>query len=95
MHELVFTKPFSKDLAKLIKAHKLSETRVAKILQLLSIDPFNQSLRTHKVDSKNYGLAWSSRLTPDLRIIWKFEDDKVKILLLDIGGHSGKHKVYK
>jgi len=41
-------------------------------------------------------LAYSSRLTNDLRIIWNFENGKTKVLdVFDIGGHSGKSKVYK
>jgi mRNA-degrading endonuclease YafQ of YafQ-DinJ toxin-antitoxin module len=70
--------------------------KIVKVLQELSIDPFNVKLRTHKVESRLYGYVYSSRVSGDLRILWIFEDENdLIVLLLSVGGHSGKHKVYK
>jgi len=39
--------------------------------------------------------CFSSWLDPDLRIIWNFDgENKIVIILLDIGGHSGGKSVY-
>lgn len=97
MYNLIFTKSFDKRYKEFIcnKDQKL-EKRIDKALVLLKNNPFCFSLKSHKVNTKNYGVKWASRVTGDLRIIWDFANDKVMvIILLDIGGHSGKDKVYK
>ncbi len=61
----------------------------------LEKNPFELKLKTHKVQSKVVYKAWSSRISGDLRVIWDFNQDKIGVInLLDIGGHSGKNKVY-
>ena len=86
-----FTRIFKK-LAK--KNHEVKEL-VRKALKQIAKDPYHQTLRTHKVITSNYDVAYSSRISKDLRIIWIFSEDDNIILLLTIGGHSGKGKVYK
>ncbi len=45
---------------------------------------------------KNGDPAFSSRVNSDLRIIWDYSNNIPQVLdLIDIGGHSGKNKVYK
>ena len=60
-------------------------------------DPYAKTLKTHKAIAKIDGRqAMSSYVTDDIRIIWRFYGDKCEIIdLIDIGGHSGKGKVYK
>jgi mRNA-degrading endonuclease YafQ of YafQ-DinJ toxin-antitoxin module len=66
-----------------------------KALFLLQNDPFYPGLKTHKVSSRLFGNTYSSRVTGDIRIIWKFDENKtLTLLLLDLGGHSGRNKVY-
>jgi len=39
---------------------------------------------------------YSSKVTGDLRIIWNFDkNNNLFLILLDLGGHEGKNKVYK
>lgn len=57
--------------------------------------PFYPSLETHKVQTRFLGERWSSSVSGDVRIIWDFSNDRILILLLDIGRHNGKKKVYK
>ena len=95
-HRLEDTPPFKKSLKKLINSGRLNKEQIGKTLKLLKENPFTQSLKTHKVDTRNYGKVWSSRVDGDLRIIWHLDSkDQILILLLDIGGHSGSSKVYK
>lgn len=62
----------------------------------METDPKAPSLKSHMVNSSRHGKRWSSRVTGDLRIIWDFNKDKINILdILDLGGHSGKNKVYR
>jgi mRNA-degrading endonuclease YafQ of YafQ-DinJ toxin-antitoxin module len=96
-HLLVANEYFKKKVKKLLKADIQIKPTFQKVIEILEKNPFSPSLKTHKVISKNYGEAYSTRLTGDLRIIWQFGDknDEVRILnLLDVGGHSGTNKVY-
>jgi addiction module RelE/StbE family toxin len=96
MYVLVFTKTFDQSYKSIVKYNKELEKRTLKTLKLLQENPFYPSLKAHKVNTKNYGHKWSCWITGDMRIIWDFdENNKVRILLLTIGSHSGKHKEYK
>jgi mRNA-degrading endonuclease YafQ of YafQ-DinJ toxin-antitoxin module len=94
-YKLVVTKEFEKAYKSYIKKDKqLKEKFDVNILKLLN-DPFYKGLRTHKVNTRDHGLKYSSKLTGDLRIIWDFSENSSSVILLTIGGHSGKDKVYK
>lgn len=95
MYKIRFTKSFIKKLEKLIKRNPTLGNIIDKVFKQISLDPFLPSLKTHKVDAKDYGLVYSSRITGDLRLIWSFIDKNTLLIALDIGGHSGKNKVYK
>ncbi len=90
------SKRFGAELKKLIKSGRLSSELIRSKFKALENNPFDKSLRTHKVISKSNGLAYSSRVTNDLRIIWNFDSRRIKIIIIyDIGGHSGNKSVYK
>ena len=96
MFILIFTKNFDRTYASVVKKSKETERRIRKALHFLEQDPFYPSLKTHRVSTKNYGEKWSSFATGDIRIIWDYDaKDRLVIILLDIGRHSGAHKVYK
>lgn len=70
--------------------------QVVKTISLLHENPLFASLHTHKVSSARYGIRFSSKVTGDIRIIWDYDkNENLLILLLDLGGHSGKKRVYK
>ncbi len=94
-YQLEFTKKTAKKYKKLTTNNKQLQEKVQEILKILVDNPFNSKLKTHKVQIANYGIVYSSRITQDIRIIWDIENDKVTIILLDIGGHSGSKGVYK
>lgn len=96
MFRLIQTKPFLKAYQKLISGNLMLEKKIEKTLEALSEDPYQLNLHTHKVNISEIGIVHSSRVTGDLRILWEFlKKDEVLILLLKLGGHSGKHSVYK
>ncbi len=96
MYDLIPTASFQHSLKSILKDNKTLKIRINKTLQLLSSNPNYPSLKSHKVNTKNYGQRWSSWVTGDMRIIWDYDNaNRLVILLLDIGSHSGKHKVYK
>ena len=70
--------------------------RIKVTLQKLALNPAHPSLQSHKVNTRNYGIRWSWWVTGDLRIIWDYDtEQRLVIILLDIGTHSGAAKVYK
>lgn len=85
--KLQATNNFAKSAFKLSKNNLAISLQIQDSLISLSNDPFNISLRTHKVRTRLYGYAFSSRVNGDLRIIWLFERNR-DIILLDIGGHD-------
>jgi len=95
MYELISSKNFDKELKKLLLTRRLSKEQIKKVFLILMSNPFDNRLRTHKVNSRSYGLKYSSRVDGDLRIIWNFaENNKVILVLLTIGGHEGSKGVY-
>jgi mRNA-degrading endonuclease YafQ of YafQ-DinJ toxin-antitoxin module len=88
-------------LSKLLKNNSKLKEKVKNIVLDLSNNPFDISLKSHKVDAVVAQNVWSSSITGDVRIIWHFIQDEngmnqVQIIeLLDIGGHSGGKRVYK
>ncbi len=96
MYVLRFVSTFPPTYKVLIKGNKIFEKRTEKALKLLKNDPFYPSLKSHKVNTRNFGEKWSSWITSDLRIIWDFDEAKKQIiLLLAITKHSGSHREYK
>jgi mRNA-degrading endonuclease YafQ of YafQ-DinJ toxin-antitoxin module len=95
MYFLKFTKDFEKIYLKLTKSNFRLQKQFAKVLDLISEDPFYNSLKTHKVDTKKYQNVYSSSVSGDVRIIWKFDDrGDLVILILETGTHSGASQVY-
>lgn len=96
MFTLIFTKNFEETYISIIKENKAIEKKIRKALHFLEQDPFYPSLKTHKANTKQYEDKWSSWVTGDIRIIWEYDNkNRLTIIVLDIGGHSGTHKVYK
>lgn len=95
MYKIRSTRTFDEKYVRLVKKDYKAYKRVEKTLHLLEKDPFYPSLRTHKTNTRLYGQRYSSWVTGDLRLIWDFDvDDSIIIIVLDVGSHTGKHKVY-
>lgn len=95
MYELETTSHFRKKYQKLVLKDKNIQNKILKALEVLRKDPRYPSLKTHKVHIQKFEDVYSSYVTGDIRMIWEKIDDKQTLLLLDIGGHSGKQSVYK
>jgi mRNA-degrading endonuclease YafQ of YafQ-DinJ toxin-antitoxin module len=94
-YQLIYTKHFSFSIKKLVKKDRKLGDKIIKTLKILQNNPFDQKLLSHKVNARIYKTNWSSRVSGDIRIIWNFSsDDKLIILLLNIGSHTGNKKVY-
>ncbi len=96
MYDLHFASTFAPAYKALIKNNHELEKRTEKALRLLKNNPSYPSLKSHKVNTRNFGEKWSSWITGDLRIIWDFDETEGKIIiLLAITKHSGSHREYK
>ena len=92
----VSTPTFEQSYKKLIKGSQTKENLTKKAIKLMRINPFYPSLKSHKVNTRNFGEKWSSWITGDVRIIWDFDTVKNQvIILLAITQHSGSHREYK
>ena len=90
------TDPFKEKRAGIVENNEKLKKRLKTTLYKLASNPLHPSLESHKVNTPKHGVQWSSRITGDIRIIWKYgTSERLIIILLDIGGHSGSHKVYK
>jgi mRNA-degrading endonuclease YafQ of YafQ-DinJ toxin-antitoxin module len=96
MYHVVLSKIFEKRLALFVNQNKALEDKISNALDSLASDPTNPSLKSHKVNSKDFGMVWSSRVTGDLRLLWIY-DSKIKLVIiaLTLGTHTDKYKVYK
>lgn len=95
MYKLLFKAGFEVGYKKLTKDNGELKKRVLKSLKLLAQDPLYPSLKSHKVNTRDFNDVWSSWVTGDIRIIWRYHENVLMIELLSLGGHSGKKKVYK
>ncbi len=96
MYVLRFASSFDSTYKVLIKGNLDFGKRTEKALRLLKSDPFYPSLKSYKVNTRNFGGKWSSWITGDLRIIWDFDEmEKQIIVLFAIAKHSGSYREYK
>lgn len=96
MYKLVFAENFWRRYKQLTKKNPKLKGKIVKTFKLLSQDPKNPVLKSHKVATRRFGERWAAKVTGDIRIIWDYGKDKqLTILVLSLGSHSGKRKVYK
>ena len=95
MYKIELSEKFRKKYNQLVKNNEKLKEKINLTFEKLKKDPFETSLRTHKVHTSQFGEIFSSRITGDLRILWSIQNNICILLLLDIGGHSGKRNVYK
>jgi mRNA-degrading endonuclease YafQ of YafQ-DinJ toxin-antitoxin module len=62
------------------------ETRFWQKLEQFTVDPFNPSLKTHKLSGKLRDF-WSFSVDYDARVLFYFTEDK-KAVFVDIGSHD-------
>ena len=89
------TSSFDRRFKKFSKKNLSLKDDIWEILDKLSINPHDKSLKTHKVNSKMFNNVYSSRVNGSLRIIWGFDNkNSIVINIYDLGGHEGSTKVY-
>ncbi len=84
--KLIRTKKFSKKYSKIFSKQPELISKIDNTLRKISANPFDESLRTHKLKGNLFDL-YASIVTDDVRIIFDFvqEDNELCILLLTFG----------
>jgi len=85
--EISFSSSFKKAFKKKVKKVESIEKEFwLKLTQFIN-NPFDNSLKTHKLQGKLKDL-WSFSVQYDIRVVFYFEDNNNKAILLDIGNHD-------
>jgi addiction module RelE/StbE family toxin len=86
MIEIGFSSSFKRVFKKKIKGHKELEAKFWQKVEIFIKDPFDRTLRTHKLSGKLQGL-WSLSIGYDLRVIFYFAEEN-RVVFIDIGKHD-------
>jgi len=84
--EVSFSSSFKRAFKKRIKGNPDLETRFWQKLEQFTVDPFDPSLKTHKLSGKLKDL-WSFSVDYDERVLFYFTEDG-KAVFVDIGSHD-------
>ena len=85
--EIAFSKSFRKSFKKNIKGNKDLESLFWKKVETFINNPYEKSLRMHKLSGKLKEL-WSFSIDYDIRVILFFEDKQNKAIFIDFGSHD-------
>ena len=91
MKNLVWSPKFVRKFKRIAKKNTQLRIQIEKTLELLMEDPFDSSLRTHKLKGDLEGV-WSCSVDYDNRILFEFvidtESGEEEIFLLTLGSHD-------
>jgi len=87
MYEIKQTDTFEKKSIKFFKKHRDLVPKFKKIIEKLTDDPFENSLKTHKLKG-NLSDFYACSLTYQYRIILTIEIRDEEIFLVNIGTHD-------
>lgn len=89
MNNLIWTPRFIKSFKKVIKKNSFLKPKILKVLELIEFNPFDNKLKTHKLNGK-YKDYYACSIEYDLRIIFEIdtETNEILIILLNIGTHD-------
>lgn len=91
MRNLVLTSSFKRAFKRLVRRQPELEQQIEERLAILTADPFDPLLQTHKLKGKLSG-AWACSVEYDCRIVFNFaanpDSGAEEIVLIDIGTHD-------
>ena len=86
MIKVSFSSSFQRAFKKRIKGNTKLKSRFWAKLEIFTNNPFDPSLRTHKLSGKLKDL-WSFSVEYDQRVIFYFTDEE-NVVFIDIGNHD-------
>jgi len=91
LKNLVWSSAFIRTFKRLVRQNPQLRSVIEQTLQQLAEDPFNPSLRSHKLKG-DLADRWSCSIDYSNRILFKFvtnpDSNKEEILLLTLGSHD-------
>lgn len=91
MKNLVWSSAFIRAFKRLVRQNPQLRSAIEETLQQLAEDPFNHSLRSHKLKG-DLADRWSCSIDYSNRILFKFvtnpDSNEEEILLLTLGSHD-------
>jgi mRNA-degrading endonuclease RelE of RelBE toxin-antitoxin system len=93
-YTIQFSNIFEKEFAKLSAQNR---KQVVETVEVMKNDPYYQSLRTKKMKGRRKRQRdwFESRVNRDIRLIWYFDEDDNKIILMVSVGHHDVEKQRK
>jgi len=93
-YEIEYTGGFKKELRKLSAQEQLL---VLKTIDIMENNPYYQSLRTKKMKGRRMHQKdlYESRVNNDIRLIWYFDEEENRIILMVNVGHHDVEKQRK
>lgn len=85
--QLIFTESYQKRAHKFFKKHPELLSQYTKVLQLLELNPFHNSLRLHKLKG-SLQLLHSVSINMQYRITLQILIQDERILLVNVGDHD-------
>jgi mRNA interferase YafQ len=90
-YKLAWTQRFKRGFKKATRKEVSAQKKIFSVLENLCANPFDETLKTHKLHGKLLGL-WACHVEYDCRIVFAFEKDPDSendlIVLIDIGKHD-------
>ncbi|HBW57218.1 MAG TPA: type II toxin-antitoxin system mRNA interferase toxin, RelE/StbE family [Oscillatoriales bacterium UBA8482] len=84
--EVSFSSSFKRAFKKRIKGNTNLEEKFWQKLEQFTVDPYDPSLKTHKLSGKLKEF-WSFSVDDDERVLFYFTEDE-KAIFVDIGSHD-------
>jgi len=87
--EVKSTSLFNKQLKKIFKQNINLDELKQVIFKLANMEELSEKYRNHSlINNKTYKDCYECHIKPDLLLIYKYENDKIVLVLIAIGSHS-------
>lgn len=88
-YNIKITSKFKNDYKKIIKQNKSKQKLIEVLEKLANKTPLEEKYRDYQlINDKTYKECRECHITPDMLLIYKYEEDNLVLLLFRIGSHS-------
>lgn len=88
-YEIKITSKFKNDYKKIVKQNQAKQKLICVLEKLANKEPLEEKYRDHQlINDKSYKECRECHITPDMLLIYKYENNNLVLLLFRIGSHS-------
>lgn len=88
-YKIEYTSKFKKQLKKLVKQGKNIEELKEVITRLANLEELESKYKNHNlINNKTYNNYKECHIRPELLLIYQYNDEKLLLLLINVGSHS-------